>query len=563
MNTIAEGYRGSIVLCTALGLLNICLGWAFVWVSKWAVDVATHAEEGNLWHILLLLPLIMVGEIASSALQTWISQVRNVKLDNRLKQRVFRHLIESEWRGIEKFHTGDVVNRIEGDVSSVVGFATDTLPGIFVLLFQLVGSFIMLWWLDSTLAWIIVCVTPVFLLLARIYMRRMHKITRQVRDSESSVQCQIQENLQHRSVIKTLEQADGTMGRMTGVMDVLTGQVKDRARLSVITRLFLSGGFSLGYILTFGWGVLQIWHGIIGYGTMVAFLQLSSRVQRPIMDLSKEIPVFVRCFTSAERLLELLHLPLEENTPMPELKSRQLGIRVEDVTFSYPTAGRSDSSSAKGLDGSSSTTAVQSDSSSTEERPVLNHFSYDFVPGQSVAILGETGVGKTTLIRLLLSLIRPDSGTISLYTAAGEEQPLTAYSRRYFTYVPQGNTLLSGTIRSNLQMGRADASDEAMAEALRLAAADFVFSLPKGLDTPCGERGGGLSEGQAQRIAIARALLRKAPVMLLDEATSALDPETEERVMQNLGTSGHDRLVILITHRPSAAERCSKILRLG
>lgn len=547
MNTIAEGYRGSIVLCTALGLLNICLGWAFVWVSKWAVDVATHAEEGNLWHILLLLPLIMVGEIGSSALQTWISQVRNVKLDNRLKQHVFRHLIESEWRGIEKFHTGDVVNRIEGDVSSVVGFATDTLPGIFVLLFQLVGSFIMLWWLDSTLAWIIVCVTPVFLLLARIYMRRMHKITRQVRDSESSVQCQIQENLQHRSVIKTLEQTDGTMGRMTGVMDVLTGQVKDRARLSVITRLFLSGGFSLGYILTFGWGVLQIWHGIIGYGTMVAFLQLSSRVQRPIMDLSKEIPVFVRCFTSAERLLELLHLPLEENSPMPEFKDRQLGIRVEDVTFSYPTEGRSDSSSA-GWCG---------------ERPVLNHFSYDFVPGQSVAILGETGVGKTTLIRMLLSLIRPESGTISLYTAAGEEQPLTAYSRRYFTYVPQGNTLLSGTIRSNLQMGRADASDEAMTEALRLAAADFVFSLPKGLDTPCGERGGGLSEGQAQRIAIARALLRKAPVMLLDEATSALDPETEERVMQNLGTSGHDRLVILITHRPSAAERCSAILRLG
>lgn len=550
MNTIAEGYRGSIVLCTALGLLNICLGWAFVWVSKWAVDVATHVEEGNLWHILLLLPLIMVGEIASSALQTWISQVRNVKLDNRLKQRVFRHLIESEWRGIEKFHTGDVVNRIEGDVSSVVGFATETLPGIFVLLFQLVGSFILLWWLDSTLAWIIVCVTPVFLVFARIYMRRMHRITRSVRDSESSVQCQIQENLQYRSVIKTLEQTDGTMGRMTRVMDVLTGQVKDRAKLTVLTRLFLSGGFSLGYILTFGWGVLQIWHGVIGYGTMVAFLQLSSRVQRPIMDLSKEIPVFVRCFTSAERLLELIHLPEEENTPMPELKGGQLGIRVDDVSFSYPTV--------------SSSTAESSDKSSAEGHgePVLNHFSYDFAPGQSVAILGETGVGKTTLMRMLLALIRPDSGRVSLYTQEGEEQPLTAYSRRYFTYVPQGNTLLSGTIRTNLQMGRADASDEEMAEALRLAAADFVFSLPKGLDTLCGERGGGLSEGQAQRIAIARALLRKAPILLLDEATSALDPDTEERVMQSLGTAGHDRLVILITHRPSAAERCSRILKL-
>lgn len=535
--SIADGYRASVVLCTVLGLINISLGWCFVWVSKWAVDIASHVDEGNVVHVLLLLPCIMIGELACTALSSWISQVRNVKLDNRLKQQIFRHLIESEWRGIEKYHTGDVVNRIEGDVSSVVAFATDTLPGIFVLLFQLMGSFLMLLFLDPTLAWIILCISPLFLLLARLYMRRMHRITRDVRESESSIQCQIQENLQYRSVIKTLEQTDGTLRRMSNLMDILTGQVRQRAQLSILTRLCMSGGFGLGYFLTFGWGVIQIWEGVIGYGTMVAFLQLSGRVQRPIADLSKEIPVFVRCFTSAERLMELMALPLEENDPQPVLANGNVGIRIKDVSFRYESEGM-------------------------PQRMVLDKFSYDFAPNSSVAILGETGVGKTTLIRLLLALIRPDRGTIDLYSGI-ESQPLTAFSRRYFSYVPQGNTLLSGTIRSNLQLGRADATEQEMFDALHLAAADFVCNLPKGLDTPCGERGGGLSEGQAQRIAIARALLRQSPILLLDEATSALDPDTEQRVLDNLYAKTKHQLVVLITHRPAAAEKCQQVLRLG
>ncbi|MBE6331316.1 MAG: ABC transporter ATP-binding protein [Bacteroidales bacterium] len=535
--SIADGYRASIAVCTVLALLNICFGWCFVWVCKWAVDVASHAAEGNLYHILLLLPCIMVCELSSMALSSWISQVRNVKLDNRLKQNVFRHLIESEWRGIEKYHTGDVVNRIEGDVSSVVGFATDTLPGIFVLVFQLVGSFLMLLWLDSTLAWIVLCISPIFLLLARIYIRRMHKITRDIRDSDSAIQSQIQENLQYRAVIKTLEQSENTLARMSRLMDILTGQVRQRARLSIATRLCMSGGFGLGYFLTFGWGVIQIWQGVIGYGTMVAFLQLSGRVQRPIADLSKEVPVFVRCFTAAERLMELMDLPQEECDPQLLLPMSGVGIRLNDVSFRYEADGR-------------------------PQRLIFEHFSADFKPDSSVAILGETGVGKTTLIRLLLALVRPDGGRIELYSSA-DAQPLTAFSRRYFSYVPQGNTLLSGTIRTNLQMGNIDADEAAMLKALHLASADFVSELPNGLDTVCGERGGGLSEGQAQRIAIARALLRDAPILLLDEATSALDPETEQRVLDNLLADDSRRLLILITHRPAAAERCHQVLRLG
>lgn len=537
MTSVSKGYRGSIALCTILGFVNICLGWCFVWVCKWAVDIASHDAEGNVYWMLLLIPCIMALEITSSALRSWVSQVRNVKLDNQLKQTVFRHLIDSEWRGIEKYHTGDVVNRIEGDVASVINFATDTLPGIFILIFQLVGSFVMLLLLDKALAWIILIVSPLFMLFARLYMRKLHKITRDVRDSESSVQCQIQENLQYRSVIKTLEQTESTLGRMTRVMDVLTKQVRSRARLSVLTHVLLSGGFSLSYFLTFGWGVIQIYEGVIGYGTMVAFLQLSGRVQRPIGDLSKQIPVFVRCFTSAERLMELLELPAEENQPQPDLDEERLGITISHASFTYQGEG--------GL-----------------TREVFHDFSCRFEPHSSVAILGETGVGKTTLIRMLLALIRPDSGSVIL-TDGIQQQPLTAYSRRYFSYVPQGNTLLSGTIRTNLQMGNPQASDEEMWKALELAAADFVHELPSQLDTVCGERGGGLSEGQAQRIAIARALLRKAPILLLDEATSALDPETEQRVMQHLtADDAHRQMVVLITHRPAAAEMCSSVLRL-
>ena len=480
--SIAEGYSTSIIICTILGLINIMLGWAFVYVCKWAVDIASHTAEGDIIKVLLLLPCIMACELAASSVASWISQMRNVRIDNRLKQRIFKHLIQSEWRGIEKYHTGDVVNRIEGDVANVVSFATDTLPGIFILVFQLVGSFLLLLWLDSTLAWIILCVSPIFLLLARIYTRRMHRIIRQVRDSESAVQCQIQENLQHRAVIKTLEQTDATLWRMTQVMDTLTGQVRQKAKLSILTRLCMSGGFGLGYCLTFGWGVIQIWEGIIGYGTMVAFLQLAGRVQRPIADLSKEIPVLVRCFTSAERLLELMDLPKEECNEQPLFACQELGIRLSDVSFRYEADGQ-------------------------PRRMVLEHFSYDFEPNSSVAILGETGVGKTTLIRMLLALIKPDYGSIEIYSGS-VAQPLTAFSRRYLSYVPQGNTLLSGTIRTNLQMGRIDATEEEMYQALHLAAADFVQNLPNQLDAPCGERGGGLSEGQAQRIAIARALLR-------------------------------------------------------
>ncbi len=532
--SVTKGYRGSIFLYCLLGILKICIGWVFILVSKRAVDIASGDVEGSLMQTLWILPVLIVVELCMNALISWISDMRNVRMDNELKQMLFRHLLDSEWRGIEKYHTGDVTNRLQNDVGSIVTFSTGTLPNALMLVFELIGSFILLWNLDTTLACIIVCVSPVFILVGKLYTKRMHEITRAVRDSDGQIQSKIQESLQYRSVIKTLEQTSGTVGRLRQLMLHLQQQVRRRTLLSIYTHSFISGGFSVGYVLTFGWGVIQISQRVIGYGTMTAFLQLAGRVQRPIVDLSRLLPVFVRAFTAAERLCDLLSLPLEECTAHPQVAT-PIGLRLEEVSFRYPGSER--------------------------QRLIFDHYSCDFRPLTTTAILGETGAGKTTLIRLLLALIRPDEGRVVLYNAE-TQQPLDAGMRCYFTYVPQGNTLLSGTIRSNLQLGSPDADEEQMWQALTWAAADFVHRLPLGLDTPCGEGGGGLSEGQAQRIAIARSLLRDAPILLLDEATSALDPQTEQKVIDNILNHIHDKTVIMVTHRPAAAERCQAVIRL-
>ncbi len=532
--SVTRGYRASIVTCGLIGMLRISFGWVFILVSKRAVDIASGDVEGNLVHTLLFLPLLIGLELAANACVSWLSDMRNVRMDNELKQRIFAHLLNSEWRGIERHHTGDVMSRLESDVASIVGFATGTLPNVVILLFELIGSFVLLWQLDTTLALIIVCVSPVFIVVAKLYTKRMHRITRAVRDSDAAIQSCMQECLQHRTVIKTLEQTSGTLGRLRSLMEVLWAQVRQRTKLSIYTHSFISCGFSFGYVLTFGWGVIQISRRIIGYGTMTAFLQLAGRVQHPIVDLSRMLPVFVRAFTAAERLCELLALPIEDATPQPPLTA-PLGLRLREVCFSYPGEERG--------------------------RLIFKDFSCDFRPLTCNAILGETGAGKTTLIRLLLALIRPDNGCVELYDATSA-QPAAAASRRYFTYVPQGNTLLSGTIRTNLQLGNPAADEAQMWQALEWAAADFVHRLPLGLDTPCGEGGGGLSEGQAQRVAIARALLREAPILLLDEATSALDPATEQRVIDNILTHVSGKTVIMVTHRPAAAARCSAVVRL-
>jgi ABC-type multidrug transport system fused ATPase/permease subunit len=342
----------------------------------------------------------------------------------------------------------------------------------------------------------------------------------------------MQESLQHKTIVKTLEQSDGMIGRLAKWQEQLFGEVIERTRFSILSRGLVSMGFSAGYLTAFIWGVFSIQGGAITFGVMTAFLQLVGRIQRPLADLARMIPTLVSALTSTERLIELEELPKE---PVGDAVCMEgvAGVRFSDVSFMY-------------ADG---------------EEEVLTHLNEDFAPGSMTAVLGETGAGKTTLIRLILALVRPTAGRVTMYDAEREVE-VSPQTRSNLVYVPQGNTLFSGTIRDNLLLGRPDATDEQLWEVLRVACAEFVLSLPEGLDTKCGEQGGGLSEGQAQRIAIARSLLRPGSVLLFDEATSALDPDTERRLLERLAEAKGQRTVIFITHRPSVLGYCDRVLRV-
>ena len=334
-------------------------------------------------------------------------------------------------------------------------------------------------------------------------------------------------------LIKTLECNSLMVERLGSGQSTLRSHVRRRTRFSVYSNLLLNSGFSIGYLVAFLWSAVRLADGVITFGAMTAFLQLVYRIQSPARDLTRLAPAFVGVFTAAERLMELEEIP-EEQQGEPVVMESPCGVRLEDVTYIY--------------DGGS--------------RRVIDRLSFDFTPGSCTAILGETGAGKTTLIRLLLALVRPAGGTISVYDTTGRTEAASPLLRGNFVYVPQGNTLLSGTIRTNLLLAKPDATEQEMKDALVKACADFVLSLPEGLDTETSEGGGGLSEGQAQRIAVARALLRGRSIMLLDEATSALDMDTERKLLENiLRDSG--KTIIFITHRQAVIGYCDKILKLG
>ena len=526
------GVRGRILLCTLIGCASVACSLIFVLFSKNAIDIATGVREGQLLHYGVGMACLILLEIVLHAIDNWVANRLDVELRNRFRTRFFGLLLQSEWQGRERYHSGDVLNRMVQDLGSVVSVITTTLPFALITVIQLVASFCFLYSMDSTLAVVLVLILPFFSLLSRFYVNRMRRMTKTVRESESQIHSVMQESVQHKTIVKTLEQSEGMIQRLGGLQDRLFGEVVVRTRFSVLSRGLVSMGFSAGYLTAFLWGVFSIQGGIITFGVMTAFLQLVGRIQRPLADLARMIPTLVSSLTSAERLMELEDFPME-SVGAPIRMEGVAGVRFTDVSFRY-------------VDG---------------EEEVISHLDENFTPGSMTAVLGETGAGKTTLVRLILSLVRPTSGSVTLYDRIREIE-VSPQTRGNLVYVPQGNTLFSGTIRENLLLGRPDATDAELWEVLRVACAEFVEALPEKLDTSCGEQGGGLSEGQAQRIAIARSLLRRGSVLLFDEATSALDPDTERRLLERMAEARDGRTVIFITHRPSVLEYCDKVLRV-
>lgn len=527
-----KGNRLQATLNALIGIMLVVISLAQVWAVQHAIDVAAGAQEGDIYWAVGLMGFFIICEFAMHISSIWVKNILGIKAQNRMQQQMLDRILRSEWHGKENRHSGDVLNRLEFDVNAVVHFLTETLPNTLSVLLMFLGSFFYLFSMDKMLAVVIVAALPIFISLSRLYVGQMRKLTRQVRDSDSKVQSVLQETIQNRMLIKTLESDDAMVDKLEDTQSELRKNVVKRTRFSVFSNLILNFGFALGYLFAFLWASLRMIDNTLTFGGMTAFLQLVGKIQGPARNLTQLVPAFVSVFTAAERLMELEENPLEEQGEPIEIKA-PCGVRLTNVSYAYNKA-----------DGN-----------------VIDKLDFDFYPGSCTAILGETGAGKTTLIRLILALLRPSDGKIEIYNSRKSKE-LSPRLRCNFVYVPQGNTLMSGSIRDNLRLGRLDATDEEMYEALRAACADFVQELPDGLDTSCSESGGGLSEGQAQRIAIARALLRNRSVMLFDEATSALDPETEKQLLHNI-LAHHDKTIIFITHRPAVVDYCDQTLKIN
>ena len=527
-----RGNRVQAVLNAVIGLLGVVASLLMVWAMQRAIDIAAGSREGSLYWAVALMGALILGEFALNMSRVWIKNILGVRAQNRMQQQMLDRLLRSEWRSKASYHSGDIINRLEQDVQTVVTFLTETLPSTLSTLAMFVGAFFYLLQMDTWLAIVTVAILPLFIAVSRIYVAQMRKYTRRVRTSDSEIQSILQETVQHRMLIKTLEANDAMIDRLDDSQIELRHHVRQRTKFSIASNLFVNGGFSLGYLIAFLWGAVRMHARSITFGQMTAFLQLVYRIQGPARDLTRLAPAFVGVFTAAERLMELEEAPQEEQGDSVVM-APPCGIRLNNVTYIYD-------------DGTEA---------------VIDRLSFDFRPGSCTAILGETGAGKTTLVRLILALLRPKKGTVEIYTDGQQGQAISPLHRCNFVYVPQGNTLLSGTIRENLLLGNPRASDEEMWSALRAACADFVATLPDGLNTTCSEAGGGLSEGQAQRIAIARALLRNRSIMLFDEATSALDPDTERQLLHNI-LSEQKKTVIFITHRPAVVDYCDQTLRV-
>ncbi len=528
----SKGARGQAIINTFIGLLDITCQLLWVLACKRAIDIATGEIEGSIAVTGVIIGALMLTEIASRSINRWIHAVIGVEVRNKMRLKIFSRLLRGEWLHLQKHHTGDLVNRLEGDVNNITSLITETIPATLVVLVQLLASFTILFSMSPILAVSVLVALPVAMLASNFYVRKMRKLNREVRDSDSRIQEVLQESLQHKALIKALEQNDSTEEQLTNLQKKLQGQIRNRTKFSLGAYSFTQLGFATGYLIAFMWGVQGLATGIVSFGSLSAYLQLVGLIQRPTMDISRFIPSIVSSFTAAERLYELEDIPEEEQGESIMLQGIA-GVRFKGVNFKY--------------DG--------------ESRHIFNNFSYDFAPNSCTAIVGETGTGKTTLIRLLVALINPQEGEVEIYDKQKSYKSSTL-TRCNFVYIPQGNSLISGTIRDNLLMGNPAATEKEMMQALHIACADYVTELPQGIDTELSEQGGGLSEGQAQRIAVARSILRPGSILILDEVTSALDEETEKEMLHRLTSSQAGKTLIFVTHRPAIIQYCDNVLRI-
>ena len=530
-----QGIRMNMLVRIVAGIGRVAFGLLMVWLCKRFIDVTIRTgTNDDILQMIAALVAVISGGIICRQIYYYLGVKASAVQSTSIRLRVFSHLFRRQMFEQKELHSGDVTSRLEKDIDVVSNATTSLIPDITVTLIQLVGAFLFMNMMDARLAWALLLLTPIFLVVGKLFARQLRKMTLDIRRQESIIQMLVQETMEHNAVLRSLESGDWVTGRLDDIQQDLKGKINRRARFTVVSRVIISSSFSFGYIIAFIWGAMQLRTGAITFGVMTSFLQLVSQIQQPILQMLNMLPQAIHASASIDRLEELEQMEAEEEQSSGQMMSGPLGVSVQDVSFQY-------------ADG---------------DREILSHFSYNFHPGSKTALMGITGVGKTTLFRLLLALIKPNEGTMTVYGRQGKEY-ISEKTRSNFVFVPQGNTLMSGTIRYNLQLAKPDATDEEMQQVLHTAMADFVFQLPEGVDTECGERGGGLSEGQAQRIAIARGLLRPGNIMLLDEISASLDEQTEHELYRRLFEAYPQKTMIFITHRSTVCELCNEVIRLS
>lgn len=522
----SKGFRTRIGMIILIGLAEVAFSLSFVWYSKVIIDTATGEREGELLYYAILLVVLVILQIIFRLLDIRLRRMTEVRMGNAIRYNVFSHLLYTRWQELSSMHSGDMITRIIKDTDDVINVMVTALPLAIIAITQFAGALVILYILDPMLALILGIGMPLLGLLSKLYYTHMRKYTLEVKESESMITSMVGESLLNQIVIRTFERQENELNRLDKLQSKLHQSVHKRTNVSIFANMMMGITFNGGYITAFLWSAYGLAKKSVTFGMVTAYLQLVNRIQRPLFDLIRLLPSIVSAKAAVERLIYMTGFKLEESEEKILLQGN-VTLKIEKLTFTYPA----------------------------QTKPVLSDFSMEVKPGTMVALMGETGVGKTTLLRLLLALIKPDSGTVVIEDET-QSVEVSESTRSNFVYVPQGGSLFSGSIRDNLLLGNDEADDDELTRVLRIASAEFVLNLPNGLDTVLGENGSGLSEGQAQRVAIARSLLRPGKILLLDEATSALDSETEHAFLKNLKREIGDRTVLFITHNAEIVSFC-------
>lgn len=501
-------------------------------ISKHIIDTAT--DGGNIVTALVIYILFMLIMLVFDVAGQMMSFVLDEKFSFGIRKNLYEQIINATWLDVKGYHTGDLMTRVTSDAGNIANGIIYTVPTIIELFIELIITFFTLYHYQPILAFFALIIGPLAAVISFWLGRKLKRLQVKVQESESAYRSYMQESLANLLIVKSFANEKYAVDRLVELRDERFKWVYRKSRLSVISSTSMSFSFQVAYIVAFTYGAFCLTAKSITYGTMSLFLTLINRIQAPIVSLAQQIPKLVSILASAGRVIEIQNLQAEKRLDK-SITPENIGVRVEDISFNYET----------------------------EKDKVFEDADVVINPGEFVAIIGESGIGKTTLIRLIMSFMEANRGRIVYFNDKGEEVPTNANIRELISYVPQGNTLFSGTIRENILMGKLDATNDELERALKMAAAyDFVMELPQGIDTKIGERGHGISEGQAQRIAIARALIRNAPFLILDEATSALDPQTELMVLKGIQELTPKPTCLIITHRLSVLPYCDRQIKI-